>query len=63
MSKKVINTRKRSKALSEVKPIKNPFRLKENKPSHRNCLNQLSHPRLSHMEQGCPGFDSRKDSR
>ena len=31
----------------------NPFGLKEDNPSQRNCLNQLSHPSLSHIEQQC----------
>ena len=30
-----------------------PFILKENNPSHRNCQNQLSHPDLYHIEQEC----------
>ena len=30
----------------------NPFRLKEDNLSQRNCQNQLSHPGLSHIEQG-----------
>ena len=29
----------------------NPFRLKEDNLSQRNCHNQLSHPGLSHTEQ------------
>ena len=28
-------------------------RIKEDNLSHRNCQNQLSHPRLSHTEQEC----------
>ena len=84
--KKVIDGGKRSKTLSEVKPVentsknlqsfpeispvqkevlpshnlrdhaygyKNPFRLKEDNFSQRNCQNQLSHPGLSHIEQEC----------
>ena len=84
--KKVINRRKRSKTLSEVKPVENknknlqsfleiilmqkevlflyklwdhayeyqnPFELKEDNLSQRNCQNQLSHPGLSHTEQEC----------
>ena len=84
--KKVIDRGKRSKTLSEVKPVKNinknlqsfpeitpmqkevllsykqrdhayeyqnPFKLKENNLSQRNCQNQLSHPGLSHTEQEC----------
>ena len=31
----------------------NPFGLKEDNPSQRNCRNQLSHPGLSHLEQEC----------
>ena len=31
----------------------NPFRLKEDNLSQRNCQNQLSHPSLSHIEQEC----------
>ena len=31
----------------------NPFRLKEDSPSQRNCQNHLSHPSLSHIEQEC----------
>ena len=31
----------------------NPFRLKEDNLSQRNCQNQLSHPGLSHIEQEC----------
>ena len=31
----------------------NPFGLKEDNLSQRNCQNQLSHPGLSHTEQGC----------
>ena len=31
----------------------NPFGLKEDNPSQRNCQNQLSHPGLSHIEQKC----------
>ena len=31
----------------------NPFRLKEDNLSQRNCQNQLSHPSLSHTEQEC----------
>ena len=81
--KKVINRGKRSKTLSQVKPVKNviknlqifleispvqkevllshklrdhayeyqnPFGLKEDNLSHKNCQNQLSHPGLSHTE-------------
>ena len=77
---------KRSKTLSEVKPVENiskslksfleishvqkevlpshklrdhayeyenPFRLKEDYLSERNCQNQLSHPGLSRIEQEC----------
>ena len=84
--KKVIDRGKRSKTLSEVKPVENinknlqsfleispmqkevllshklrdhvyeyqnPFELKEDNLSHRNCQNQLSHPGLSHTEQEC----------
>ena len=84
--KKVIDRRKRSKTLSEVKPVENtnknlqsfleinpvqkevllslkqrdhayeyqnPFELKEDNLSQRNCQNQLSHPGLSHTEQEC----------
>ena len=76
---------KRSKTLSEVKPVKNisknlqsfleispvqkevllshklrdhayeyqnPFELKEDSLSQRNCQNQLSHPDLYHTEEG-----------
>ena len=79
----VINRGKRSKTLSEVKPIEkssknlqnfleisprqkeflpshqlkhhayesqNPFVLKEDNLSERNCQNQLFHPSLSHIE-------------
>ena len=31
----------------------NPFGLKEDNPSQRNCQNQLSHPGLSHREHEC----------
>ena len=31
----------------------NPFRLKEDNLSRRNCQNQLSHSGLSHTEQEC----------
>ena len=31
----------------------NPFGLKEDNLSQRNCQNQLSHPGLSHTEQEC----------
>ena len=31
----------------------NPFQLKEDNISQRNCQNQLSHPGLSHKEQEC----------
>ena len=31
----------------------NPFGLKEDNLSKRNCQNQLSHPGLSHTEQEC----------
>ena len=31
----------------------NPFELKEDNLSQRNCQNQLSHPGLSYTEQGC----------
>ena len=84
--KKVIDRGKRSKTLSEVKPVENinknlqsfleispvqkevllshklqdhayeyqnPFELKEDNLSQRNCQNQLSHPGLSHTEQEC----------
>ena len=83
---KVVNRGKRSKTLSEVKPVKNinknlqsfpeispmqkevlfshkprdhayeyqnPFELKEDNLSQRNCQNQLSHPGLSYTEQEC----------
>ena len=54
---KMIDRGKRSKTLSEVKLVenisKNLFRLKEDKPSQRNCQNQLSQPSLSHIEQEC----------
>ena len=33
----------------------NPFGLKEDNLSQRNCQNQLSHPSLSHIEQECQG--------
>ena len=82
--KKVIDRGKKSKTLSEVKPVENisknlqsfleispvqkevllshklrdhayeyqnPFGLKEDNLSQRNCQNQLSHPGLSHTEQ------------
>ena len=83
----MIDRGKRSKTLSEVKPVENinknlqsfleispvqkevllshklrdhayeyqnPFELKEDNPSQRNCQNQLSHPSLSHdIEQEC----------
>ena len=82
----MIDRRKRSKTLSEVKPVENinknlqsfleispvqkevllshivqgdayeyqnPFKLKEDKLSQRNCQNQLSRPGLSHTEQEC----------
>ena len=82
--KKVIDRGKRSKTLSEVKPVENinknlqnfleispvekevllshklrdhayeyqnPFKLKEDNLSQRNCQNQLSHPGLSNTEQ------------
>ena len=82
--KKVIDRGKRSKTLSEVKPVENinknlqsfleispmqkevllshklrdhayeyqnPFELKEDNLSQRNCQSQLSHPSLSHTEQ------------
>ena len=31
----------------------NPFELKEDNLSQKNCQNQLSHPGLSHTEQEC----------
>ena len=31
----------------------NPFELKEDNLSQRNCQNQLSHPSLSHIEREC----------
>ena len=31
----------------------NPFELKEDNLSQRNCQNQLSHPGLSHTKQEC----------
>ena len=82
--KKVIDRGKRSKTLSEVKPVENisknlqsfleispvqkevllshklrdhayeyqnPFKLKEDNLSQRNCQKQLSHPGLTHTEQ------------
>ena len=82
----MIDRGKRSKTLSEVKPVEsinknlqsfleispvqkkvllshklqdhayeyqNPFKLKEDNLSQRNCQNQLSHPGLSHTEQEC----------
>ena len=33
--------------------LQNPFGLKEDKPSKRNCQNQSSHPSLFHIEQEC----------
>ena len=33
--------------------LQNPFGLKEDKPSQRNCQNQFSHPSVSHTEQEC----------
>ena len=84
--KKKIDTGKRIKTLSEVKPVEyvsknlqsflemspvqkevllshklqdhpyeyqNPFGLKENNLSQRNCQNQLSYQGLSHAEQEC----------
>ena len=84
--KKVINRGRKSKTLSEVKPVENisknlqsfleispvqkevllshklrdhayeyqnPFELKEDNLSQRNCQNQLGHPSLSHIEQEC----------
>ena len=85
-TKKVIHREKRSKTLSEVKPVENisknlqsfleistmqkevlpshklqdhvneyqnPFGLKEDNPTQKNCQNQLSHLGLSHIEQEC----------
>ena len=82
----MIHREKRSKTLSEVKPVENisknlqsfleistmqkevlpshklqdhvnecqnPFGLKEDNPSQKNCQNQLSHLGLSHIEQEC----------
>ena len=82
----MIDRGKRSKTLSEVKPVENinknlqsfpvinpaqkevllshkpqdhayqyqnPFELKEDNLSQRNCQNQLSHTSLSHTEQEC----------
>ena len=77
----MIDRGKRSKTLSEVKPVescthmhglavyvkvllshklrdhayeyKNPFKIKEDNLSQRNCQNQLSHLGLSHTEQEC----------
>ena len=40
----------------------NPFGLKEYNSTQRNCQNQSSHLSLSHIEQGCQGVGSRKDS-
>ena len=93
--KKVIDRGKRSKTLSEVKPVENinknlqsfleispvqkevllshklrdhayeyqnPFELKEDNLSQRNCQNQLSHPGLSHTARISGEFDSGKDS-
>ena len=40
----------------------NPFELKEDNLSQRNCQNQLSHPGLSHTARMSGEFDSRKDS-
>ena len=44
----------------------NPFRLKEDNLSQRNCQNQLSHPGLwfesSYRARMSGEFDSRKDS-
>ena len=90
----MIDRGKRSKTLSEVKPVENisknlqsfleispvqkevllshklrdhayeyqnPFELKEDNPSQRNCQNQLSHPSLSHIARMSREFDSRKD--
>ena len=31
--------------------LMNPFGLKENNPSQRNCQTQLSHPSLFHIQQ------------
>ena len=36
-----------------VYKLLNPFGLKGDKPSQRNCQNQLSHGSLSHIEQEC----------
>ena len=33
--------------------LQNPFGLKEDKPSQKNCQNQFSHPSVSHIEQEC----------
>ena len=93
--KKVIDRGKRSKTLSEVKPVENinknlqsfpeinpvqnkvlfshklqdhayeyqnPFELKENNLSQRNCQNQLSHPGFSRRARMSGEFDSKKDS-
>ena len=90
----MIDRGKRSKTLSEVKPVENinknlqsfleispvqkevllshklrdhayeyqnPFGLKEDNLSQRNCQNQLSHPGLSHTARMSGEFDSRKD--
>ena len=40
----------------------NLFGLKEDNYLQRNCQNPLSHPGVSHTEQECQEFDSRKDS-
>ena len=39
----------------------NPFALKEDNLSQRNCQNQFSHPDLSHTARMSGELDSRKD--
>ena len=50
MQKEVLSSHKLQDHAIEYQ---NPFRLKEDNLSQRNCLNQLSHPGLSHIEQEC----------
>ena len=41
------------KLQDHVYEYQNPFKLKEDNLSQRNCQNQLSHPGLCHTEQEC----------
>ena len=49
--KPIVNTNKNTESFLETSPVQKEVTLSEDKPSQRNCQNQLSHPSLSDIKQ------------